>query len=108
MQLELTLSAPADPELEEVARLTRYLYEAGDRWVKARQIAAALGVDDRKVRSLASASRGEVVSGPGCPGYKHVRHCDPEEVARVTAQLTRQAKLMADRAGEIRRRFHGV
>lgn len=106
MQLELDLRAPAPPDLAEVARLTGWLYEAGDRWCNAREISSQLGISDRQIRHLAAASRGLVVSGPGCPGYKHVRHCDPEEAKTVAGRLRHQAKLMDNRASEILRAFH--
>lgn len=106
MQLELSLHAPAPADLDEIARLTRWLYEAGDRWSTAREIGRALDLDDRKVRLLAAASGGVVVSGPGCPGYKHVRHCDPEEISTVAARLRHQAKLMDSRAAQMLREFH--
>lgn len=106
MQLELPLQTPKPADLEEIARLARYLYEAGDSWHTARTISADLNLTDRKIRHLAASSGGLVVSGPGCPGYKHARHCDPDEIATVTARLRHQAKLMADRAGDIARTFH--
>jgi hypothetical protein len=106
MQMELDLRAPAPPDLAEVARLAAWLYAAGDRWVNAKEIALILGLSDRQIRHLAAASGGIVVSSPGSPGYKHVRHCDPEEIKAITARLEHQAKLMAKRATEIRRSFH--
>jgi hypothetical protein len=106
MQLELALHAPPPPDLEEVARLSGWLHGAGDRWVKASEISAALGITDRQIRHLATSSGGIIVSSPGSPGYKHVRHCDPEEVSAITGRLEHQAKLMGNRAREIRLAFH--
>jgi hypothetical protein len=106
MQLELNLRAPATPDLEEVARLANWLYESGDAWINARDITRSLGISDRQIRNLAAASGGIVVSSPGSPGYKHVRHCDPEEIKAITSRLEHQAKLMGKRATEIRRAFH--
>jgi hypothetical protein len=106
MQLELDLRAPAPPDLAEVARLSGWLYEAGDRWCLARDIARSLGLSDRQIRHLAAASSGLVVSSPGSPGYKHVRHCDPEEIHTIAARLRHQAQLMDKRAGEILRAWH--
>lgn len=106
MQLELDLRAPAPPDLAEVARLASWLYEAGDCWCNAREISHSLGLSDRQIRNLAAASGGIVVSSPGSPGYKHVRHCDPEEIKAIAARLEHQAKLMGKRASEIRRAFH--
>lgn len=106
MQLELALHAPPPADLADVARLTGWLYEAGDRWVPAREITAQLGLTDRTIRHLAASSSGLVVSSPGAPGYKHVRHCDPEEIATITTRLEHQARLMGDRARAIRAAFH--
>lgn len=106
MQLELSLQAPTPADLAEVAGLASWLYAAGDRWVPAREIAAELHLNERKIRHLAASSGGLIVSGPGCPGYKHSRHCDPEEIAAVQSRLLHQARLMADRASEIAREFH--
>lgn len=106
MQLELSFRAPEQPDLEEVAKLAVWLYQIGDEWVTARRITAALDLTDRQIRHLAAASGGVIVSGPGCPGYKHVRHCDPDELRTVASRLEHQAKLMAERAAAIRRQFH--
>lgn len=105
MQPELPLFDKQE-DLEEVAVFCAWLYQSGKDWYTAATIGAALGHSDRKVRLLASASRGLIVSGPGCKGYKHVRHCDPDEIATVTNLIERQAKSMAHRATEIRRAFH--
>jgi hypothetical protein len=106
MQLDLPLFVPIPAEVEEVAAFARWLYDAGDRWVPAREITAALDLSDRQIRHLAASSGGIVVSAPGCPGYKHIRHCDPEEVRAVASRLQHQAKLMADRAGDILSQHH--
>lgn len=108
MQLELSLDAPVPADLADVARLVGWLYQAGDRWVAAKEIAGSLGLSDRQIRHLAASSAGLVVSSPGSPGYKHVRHCDPDEVKAITARLEHQAKLMAERACSIRKAFHSA
>jgi len=106
MQLELSLQAPPPPHQADVARLAGWLYRAGDVWLSAKTISASLGISDREIRHLATSSQGIIVSSPGSPGYKHVRHCDPEEVAAVAGRLEAQAKAMGDRAREIRLAFH--
>lgn len=108
MQLELSLDAPAPADLADVARIVGWLYESGDRWVPAREISSALDLSDRQIRHLAASSAGLIVSSPGSPGYKHVRHCDPDEVKAITARLEHQAKLMAERACSIRKAFHSA
>lgn len=106
MQLEFPLQAPESPDAQDVATLSRWLYEAGDSWHTARSISAALDLSDRQIRHLAASSGGLIVSGPGCPGYRHARHCDPEEIQAVCARLMSQAKIMSDRAGTIRACYH--
>ena len=107
MQLALNFDAPQPPEVAQVAELARWLYQQGHTWTKAAQICAALPhLDERSVRRLAAASAGLIVSGPGCPGYKHVLNCDPEEVRAVANRLQHQAKLMSTRAGEILSQHH--
>lgn len=106
MQLEMSFDAPAPADLADVARIVGWLYAAGDRWVPAREIATSLDLSDRQIRHLAASSHGLIVSSPGSPGYKHVRHCDPDEVVAITGRLEHQAKLMGDRAREIRLAFH--
>lgn len=103
MQLELSLHAPAPAEQADVRRFAEWLYAAGDKWLPARDICAALELTARQVRHLAASSDGLIVSSPGSPGYKHVRHCDPEEIKAITSGLEHQAKLMATRASAIRR-----
>jgi hypothetical protein len=106
MQLELPLGTPPPADLVDVARLSGWLYEAGDRWVPARELSTVLELSDRQIRHLAASSGGLVVSSPGSPGYKHVRHRDPDEISAITSRLEHQAKLMGTRAREIRMAFH--
>lgn len=106
MQLELSLDAPTPADLADVARLASWLYQSGDRWIPSKEITDALDLTERQIRNLASSSAGIIVSSPGSPGYKHVRHCDPEEIKTITARLEHQAKLMGQRAGAIRSAFH--
>ena len=108
MQLELSFNAPAPADLADVARLAGYLYELGDRWASAKDIASALDISDRQIRHLAASSSGQIVSSPGSPGYKHVRHCDPDEIKAITGRLEHQAKLMSERACSIRKAFHSA
>ena len=73
---------------------------AGAGWKTARQIAQALGFDDRYLRLCAEASRGEIISGQ--KGYKLTREATPEEIQHAEAWLVSQAKRMMDRARLIR------
>lgn len=106
MQSELNF-APAPPADAEVARLVEFLRMRPD-WHKAKEIAAALGLPDRKVRQLAENSAGQIVSAPGSPGYRHLSHCTADEISHAANQLHSQGKRMIDRSIRLRRAAHGA
>jgi hypothetical protein len=105
-QEEMDLSGKA-PEFDpsEVAALCSWLRGRG--WKKAREIEAELGIDERKVRVLAEHSDGEILSGPGCPGY---RLFDGEtslgDAERAARRLRSQGEKMISRSLTIARRMH--
>lgn len=103
-EMDLSAKAPKfDPS--ELAALCAWLRGRG--WKKAKEIEAELGIDDRKVRVLAEHSDGEILSGPGCPGY---RLFDGEtslgDAERAAARLRSQGEKMIRRALSIHRRLH--
>ena len=67
---------------------------------------AALDLTDRKIRQLAEAADGLIVSGPGSPGYCHLYHCPAETIGHITATQISQAKHMIRRALRTRKRAH--
>ena len=77
---------------EEVDALVAYLEQKGPCWTTAKQIKAELGIKDRKLRILKSAARNKIVSGPGSPGYRYIKHSTlvdvQETAARVKSQIT--------------------
>lgn len=98
----------AKPEDRNVQWLERVLDE--DRnWLTAQTLAQRSGgvLSDRQVRMLAGASP-RVLSGPGSPGYRHIRHATPEEVHHWTSALLAQGKAMIKRGTSIRRCAHGM
>lgn len=108
-QGEFDFSAPLpSPAASEVDRLTRHLLEAGPVWITARELAATLDLTDRKVRQLAEHSDGLIVSGPGCPGYRHLNHCTADQLREVADRLNSQARAMMRRSIRIRRRAHAI
>lgn len=107
-QASFDFTSPAAPAAGEVARLVSHLQRAGETWLTARQLAAALSLTDRKIRSLAEHSDGLIVSGPGCPGYRHLHHCSPVILDEVANRLKSQAKAMLRRSITIRRRAHAL
>ncbi len=64
--------------------------------------------DERFIREVANASRGEVLSYPGSPGYILTREASADERDRAAAVLRSQAKQMDDRARSILRVHHGM
>lgn len=105
IQEEFNLDDPTPADLEAVAGLLVFL-GTREGWTTAREIRAELGHDDRRLRHLAAISGGLVVSGPGCPGYRHVLNCTAEEVRATAARLEAQAEKMGRRARSIRAAAH--
>jgi hypothetical protein len=101
-QLGFNLEAHEPPKIEEVQWLVEWLYFRPG-FHTAKEIAKAAGTNDRKVRQLAEYSKGEIVSGPGSPGYCHTEHCAPDTIARIINALQSQAKNMLLRASMIER-----
>lgn len=104
-QLDLFARRDRSAEPEHVVRLEAMLAEFG-RWLTAEEL-SQLAPDwtDRKVRALASASDC-IVSWPGSPGYKHLRHCTVEEFARFEQATQSQIARMDERLRRARRAYH--
>jgi len=103
LQLDFEAKPPANDDIE---RLAVFLYAQGAKWTTAKEITEAMGYTDRQIRKLASESNGLILSGPGCPGYRHVRRATPEEVQEVVNRLRHQAHMMDQRCSAIHRAFH--
>lgn len=104
-QLEMDFETKP-PAHDDIERLALFLYDQGPVWTTAKDITKALHFTDRQIRKLASESNGLILSGPGCPGYRHVRRSTPEEVQEVVARLRHQAHMMDQRCSAIQRAFH--
>ena len=105
-QLQLKL-AKAGPEISahEVDLLTSYL--CGRGWVRASRLEIDLHLDERRVRAIAEASDGLIISGPGCPGYKLLAGtAELADVDHAACRLESQAKRMLHRARALRMRAH--
>jgi hypothetical protein len=103
-QLAFDFNRPVCPaEIGEVERLLAWL-SSHPGFHTASTIAKDLQLSDRKIRQLAEASDGLVISGPGSPGYCHIYHCDPDTIGHIAETLRSQAKRMLARAIRIRRR----
>lgn len=105
-ELEFRLKKQA-PEVtvEELDAVCAWLEGRG--WTKAAEICAAFAMSDRKVRAIAEASDGRILSGPGSPGYRlFTGQTEIAEADRCASQIESQAQRMLARAVSIRRRFH--
>ena len=71
---------------DDLAALCAFLRNLTN-WASAQTISQRLGFTERKIRDLASKSKGLIVSGPGSPGYKHVTRCTGEEIDRIALRL---------------------
>ena len=104
-QAAFDFTAPPATPVAEVECLLAYL-SARPGFHTARELSAALDLTDRKIRQLAEAADGLIVSGPGSPGYCHLYHCPAETIGHITATQISQAKHMIRRALRTRKRAH--
>lgn len=100
-------AAPAAPLVGETECLLAWL-SANPGFHTAKQISAALDLTDRKIRQLAEAADGLIVSGPGSPGYCHLYHCDSKTIGHIADTLRSQARHMLRRSIRIRNRAHNL
>ena len=106
-QAAFDFTAPSPAQVSEVERLLAHL-SSHPGFHTAKQLAAALALSDRKIRQLAEASDGLIVSGPGSPGYCHLYHCPTEQAHHYPQQMISQGKAMIRRALATRRRAHSI
>ena len=105
-QQELNFTTPpTPPEVGEVEILLNHLSN-NPGFHTAKQLAAALDLSDRKIRQLAEASNGLVISGPGSPGYCHLYHCPTEQLGHIAESLISQGKAMIQRGIRTRKLAH--
>lgn len=98
---------PPSPAVEEIDRLVSYLLN-NPGFHTARQLTVFLDLSDRKIRQLAEASAGQIVSGPGSPGYCHLHHCPTEKLAHIADTLRSQARSMLRRSILLRKLAHSI
>lgn len=102
---ELT-QIPMNPEAATLVSFVRKLHG----WWTASEISAhfhaqnGVRLTDRRIRALAAASEGKIISAPGSKGYKHVRHCTQAEKLEAIKRLRSQAKRMEEKARQIEAR----
>lgn len=105
MQYGLQFRRSDSPEIsqDEIALVSEYL--AGKGWVKSGALMEALNLDERRIRAIAEASDGLIISGPGSPGYRLMTGvADLKEVDEAANRLESQANRMLLRAESLRRR----
>lgn len=101
-ELGFKLGAPDVSEFE-IACLVSDLQWCGGKWATARHLSVA-GYTDRKLRAIAEASNGRIISGQ--KGYALLENCTPDEIDHAAGWLESQGKKMLQRAARIRARFH--
>lgn len=106
-QASFDFTAPPSPASGEVEILTAYLRN-NPGFHTAKQLAERLAYTDRKIRQLAEASDGLIVSGPGSPGYIHLDHCPTEKLSHIADTLRSQARAMLARSIRLRKRAHSL
>jgi hypothetical protein len=97
--LEFDFSAPVPADRAshmDVAVLVGWL--SGKGWQTGKALCARLGWSERKLRSVANLSDGEVLSWPGSKGYCLTVDADPEDVNHGIAAMRAQAGEMHRRA----------
>jgi hypothetical protein len=110
-QLELIARRAPKVSAKEVELLLNIL--RGQSWMTAMHITLEskyhigqqVRWSDRKIRAIANASEGQVISGQR--GYRLTREATIEEVQHAAAWLRHQARAMRLRALEIDRVYHG-
>lgn len=113
-QLALDFASPA-PRVGpcDVVNLCHLL--RGQGWLTAAQISARVVErringgrpwNERRVRAIAEASDGRVVSFPGSPGYKLFDEVSEAMIDHAIAAIRSQAKRMMARSLAIERRHH--
>lgn len=70
-------------------------------WKTRAQIFRDLGFDDRCIRAARKASNFQIVAGQ--KGFRHIRHCTPDERAAAPDQFEAQGKNMLSEAAGYRR-----
>ena len=106
---DFTTKRMPSPAPSDVDALVDYLRWASVKeWVPAKTISTKLGFNERKIRSLAEHSNGVVISGPGCPGYRHIDNCTGAQVREVSDRMKSQAKAMLRRSIRLKNLAHSI
>jgi hypothetical protein len=82
------------------------LHLRGRGWVCSGDLGRELSWSDRRIRAAAEAADGEILSGPGSPGYILTREASADDRDRIIAALRSQGRLMLRRSLRIARVHH--
>jgi hypothetical protein len=108
-QLNLPLfrsrTGPSTPATDAVD-LRAFLQGRG--WTAGADLVRLLGWPERRVRAAAEAARGEILSGPGSPGYILTRDASANDRESIVAALRSQARRMIGRSLAISRVHHAT
>jgi hypothetical protein len=104
-QLKFFEAAKEDPNVQWLERVL----DETKGWLTAAALAErSCGVlSDREIRILANASP-YVLSGPGSPGYRHLKHASTEEKAHWPNALISQGKSMLRSGVRLKRTAHAM
>lgn len=80
----------------------------GRGWTAGGDLVRLLGWPERRVRAAAEAARGEILSGPGSPGYILTREANANEREAIVSALRSQARRMIGRSLAISRVHHAA
>jgi hypothetical protein len=105
-QASFDFTGPPPPPPGEVEILTAYLKKQGPVWTPAKQIEADLGINDRKLRILRAAAKNQILSGPGCPGYRHMDHATLDNIQEAAARKRSQIRAMTRDYIDLKRCAH--
>ncbi len=104
---DFTAPPPQPCSAGEVETLVSFLSQ-NPGFHTAKVLSEFLSFSDRKIRQLAEASDGLVVSGPGSPGYIHFKHCPAEKLSHIADTLRSQARSMLSRSIRLRKLAHAT
>ena len=79
---------------------------SGQGWVTSLQLGASTETQKRKLRAIAEAAGGSIVSYPGSPGYKLLDACTLKELRHGDRAMRSQLRKMAAKWKPIWRRMH--
>jgi len=106
VQLGLFDPRPAPPQRAEADAVALARFLQGRGWLTAADLKAGLGWNERRVRAAAAASTGDILSGPGMPGYRITREASADERDSAIAALRAQARRMIARSIRISKCHH--